>query len=79
MIVGEAMEDLVREAILSDGRASFLNPTDNEEYLSDDIPGLPKGKWAFKILRMKRWVDRHETDRSTRVQFAVADIFSTHA
>jgi hypothetical protein len=48
-IVGERnIDKLVREAIREDGRGHFLSGYDGEERESDEIEGLPKGKFAYR-------------------------------
>jgi hypothetical protein len=43
------LKRFVNEAIRADGLGHFLSPYDGEERSSSDIPGLPKGKLAFRV------------------------------
>ncbi len=48
-IIGEKnLTKFVSEAISADGLGHFLSPYDGQERDSGDIPGLPKGKLAFR-------------------------------
>jgi hypothetical protein len=40
---------LTRMAIEDDGRGHFLSPYDGKEHQSKTIPGLPPGKFAYRI------------------------------
>lgn len=49
-IIGESkLNHFVKMAIDADGRGHFLSPWNGEEVDSDDIPGLPKGKLAYRL------------------------------
>lgn len=48
-LIGNHLSDLVREAIQFDGRGHFLSPYDGEERDTADVPGLPKGKFAYRV------------------------------
>jgi hypothetical protein len=49
-MVGERnLNHLVEEAINADGRGHFLASYDSEEHESDEIEGLPRGKFAYRI------------------------------
>lgn len=49
-IIGEKnLGRFVKEAIRADGLAHFLASYDGKERRSDDVPGLPKGKLAFRV------------------------------
>lgn len=49
-IIGESnLNKFVKTAIQADGRGHFLSPYDGEEVDSDDVPGLPKGKLAYRL------------------------------
>jgi hypothetical protein len=49
-LIGEKnLNRFVREAIAADGLGHFLSPYDGQERDSSDIPGLPKGKLAFRV------------------------------
>lgn len=49
-IIGESnLNKFVKEAIRADGRGHFLAGYDGEEVDSSDVPGLPRGKLAYRI------------------------------
>ncbi len=49
-IIGEKnLDRFVKTAIKEDGLKHFIARYDNEERRSDDVPGLPKGKLAFRV------------------------------
>lgn len=49
LLLGSKLKRFLRDAVDTDGRGHFLNGWDSEEYDSDDIPGLPSGKYAYRI------------------------------
>ena len=48
LLLGKKLRSFLVDAIDADGRGHFLNQYDGEEYDSDDIPGLPRGKFAYR-------------------------------
>lgn len=48
-LVGDRLDDLVRDAVAADGRGHFLSPYDGDERDSKEIDGLPRGRVAFRI------------------------------
>jgi len=48
-LLGRSLSKFVDEALRADGRGRFLSSYDGEERDSDDVPGLPRGKVAFRL------------------------------
>lgn len=49
LLLGDKLDRFLDRAVRDDGAGHFLNGYDGEEYDSDDIDGLPKGKLAFRV------------------------------
>ncbi|MBK8255713.1 MAG: hypothetical protein IPK82_23985 [Polyangiaceae bacterium] len=48
-LIGDWMKAFIAKVVGEDGRGLYLAAYDHEEFDSDEIRGLPKGRWAYRI------------------------------